>query len=438
VETGVSKDCATAKSIVKAACIVAAAVLAALPAAAAKAPVPHPRPHIEKSQPPAPAPDADIDLRHAVPMKSLMGKPSTAEQYHNLTSEIVKDKPLADAAKTKSETLAQEAAALQRRLVETASRVEALELEKSQLDLDVRRLSADNERLSASFARDRVEVSRLLAVLERLQHDMPPAMVVRPDDALSAARGAMLIGASLPGIYQEAAALARRIEALRRTRQTLVERLAQAVRTTQQLDRARTELDQLLAMKRLEADAAATRYGDLKRRLDTIASQAVNLQALLQKVAQLGSAPLLQSVVTVNAGANASAGLRRGSLLAPVVGAARPGGLDGVGGSSAPGISYLTAPAARVIAPADGKVRFAADFQKAGHLLILEIGGGYLVVLAGLDRLDVRPDDAVLAGEPVGVMSKFDHEPRLYFELRLNGRGMSPAPYIAAALRKKS
>jgi septal ring factor EnvC (AmiA/AmiB activator) len=70
--------------------------------------------------------------------------------------------------------------------------------------------------------------------------------------------------------------------------------------------------------------------------------------------------------------------------------------------------------------------------------LIIEISGGYLVVLAGLDRLDVRPDDAVLAGEPVGVMSKFDHEPRLYFELRLNGRGMSPAPYIAVALRKRS
>jgi len=34
-------------------------------------------------------------------------------------------------------------------------------------------------------------------------------------------------------------------------------------------------------------------------------------------------------------------------------------------------------------------------------------------------------------------MPKFDHEPRLYFELRQkNGRGMSPAPYIAVALRK--
>ncbi len=47
---------------------------------------------------------------------------------------------------------------------------------------------------------------------------MPPALAVRPDDALAAARGAMLVGASLPPVYAEAAALARRIEKLKATR----------------------------------------------------------------------------------------------------------------------------------------------------------------------------------------------------------------------------
>jgi murein hydrolase activator len=417
--------------------IVLAALAVIAPAFAAKVPVPRPRPHIEATRP-LPSSDGDIDLRRAVPMSSLLEKPSTAQQYQNLTTEIAKDKPLLDTAKSRSETLAEQAEALQRRLVETATRVEGLELEKSQLDLDVARLSADNERLSAGFARDRVQVSRLLAVIERLQHDMPPAMAVRPDDALSAARGAMLIGASLPGVYNEAAVLARRIETLRRTRIALVARRAEATRTSARLTEARAELDQLLAMKRLEAGAAATRYEDIKRRLDTIASQAVNLQALLQKVAQLRSAPLSQSVVTVNASGSGSAKPARGWLLQPVVGSMSSGGMDGVGGNAAPGITYLTAASARVISPADGRVKFAAAYPKTGHLLIIEISGGYLVVLAGLDRLDVRPDNAVLAGEPVGVMSKFDHEPRLYFELRLNGRGMSPAPYIAVALRKRS
>jgi len=61
---------------------------------------------------------------------------------------------------------------------------------------------------------------------------------------------------------------------------------------------------------------------------------------------------------------------------------------------------------------------------------------GYDAVLAGLDHLDVRPDDQVLAGEPVGTMSKSSQQPRLYFELRQNGRAMNPAPFIVVALRK--
>jgi len=282
-----------------------------------------------------------------------------------------------------------------------------------------------------------VAVTRLLAVLERLQHDVPPAMAVRPDDALAAARSAMLIGASLPRVYHDAAALAQRINLLQRTRTDLIRRRAEAAQTTVALTRARGALDQLLVIKRQEAEVAAARYGVLKTKLDTIASQAGGLQALLQKVAQLQVASSNQSVVTVNAGAISRGKPDRFWLMAPVVGAYNPGGIDGVGGVAAPGITYTALAGATVIAPADGKIIFAGSFPKVGRVLILESGAGYDVVLAGLDRLDVHTNDAVLAGEPVGALPKFDHEPRLYFELRQkNGRGMSPAPYIAVALRK--
>ncbi len=406
-------------------------------AVVAAPPVPHPRP-VQAAKTPSgpPLSEGAIDLSHAVPLNTLLKQPSTEQQYRDLSSQIAKDKPAVDSAKTASEALARQAAELQHRLVDTAARVEELEREKVELDADVTRLSAEYAALSASFARDRVQVSRLLAVIERLQHDMPPAMAVRPDDALSAARGAMLIGASLPNIYHQAAALALRVNQLRNTRATLIRRRAEDARTAADLAQARIDLDQLLAVKRLEAESAATRYGELKRKLDTIASQAVNLQALLQKVAQLSAAPLSQAVVTVNAASAAREKPGHAWLLPPVVGVFQPGGVDGVGGSSAPGITYTTRPSATVISPADGKIIFASQMPKVGRVLILKTGDVYHVVLAGLDRIDVRPGDDVLAGEPVGVMSKFDHEPRLYFELRQNGRGMSPAPYIAAALRK--
>src|SRR6201999_2350162 len=99
----------------------------------------------------------------------------------------------------------------------------------------ITRLSAEDARLSAGFAHDRVSVTRLLAVLERLQHDMPPALAMRPGDALGAARGAMVIGASRPPLYSQAAALSRRIDALAHTRLALVARRAEARATADKL-----------------------------------------------------------------------------------------------------------------------------------------------------------------------------------------------------------
>ncbi len=104
-----------------------------------------------------------------------------------------------------------------------------------------------------------------------------------------------------------------------------------------------------------------------------------------------------------------------------------------------PGLSYATRPGAQVITPADGKVLFAGPYHKSGQVLILEITTGYDVVLAGLGRVTVKPNDQLLAGEPVGTMPvetlTGGSDSRLYFELRHGGHGTSPAPWLRLNLR---
>jgi murein hydrolase activator len=405
-------------------------------------PRPRPAPAVKAPEKAPPSSDDGVtDLSHAIPAKKLTGMPSTADQFHTLQKEIAEKKPAVQNAKETSETLAQQAMSLQQRLAVTASRVEALEEEKLRCDADIARLSAENDRLSESFNRDRAKVSRLLALLERVQHGMPPAMVLKPDDVLAAARGTMLIGAGLPEVYGAAARLARRIDHIRITRQALVERRAAATKNAADLARARVELGQLLVLKQSEANNAAARYGSLRQRLETAARQAVNLQMLLEKAASLREVPVEEGVVTVGAAGAAQGAPARGSLLRPVAGALAEGGLDGVGEAAAPGLTYLTFAGAQVISPADGTVLFAGPYQKSGHVLILQIAGGYDAVLAGMARLDIGPGDRLLAGEPVGRMPDTGtlgsgRQPKLYFELRHNGRGISPAPYISAGVRK--
>ncbi|MBV8096498.1 MAG: peptidoglycan DD-metalloendopeptidase family protein [Acetobacteraceae bacterium] len=101
----------------------------------------------------------------------------------------------------------------------------------------------------------------------------------------------------------------------------------------------------------------------------------------------------------------------------------------------ASGISYEAAPSASVVSPCSGRVAFAGPFRSYRRLLILECGHGYDAVLAGLDRLIVRPGVTVQAKEPVGIMPPQDpHRPsehhRLYFELRRDGRPIDPGPIL--------
>jgi septal ring factor EnvC (AmiA/AmiB activator) len=385
-------------------------------------PTPRPTPSIAQT------PEPVMDLSHALPGKALAKLPSSAQQLKNLASELKQGQPQLASAKQKSEELATQAAALRRKLVATAARIETLERQKVEADIRIARLTAENNRLSADFANDRVAVTKLLGVLERLQHDMPPALAMHPDDALGAARGAMLIGASLPPVYAQAARLSRRIDALKHTRLALEQQQVRAADTTARLNIARGELDELLAQKEKEAVAAAETYGTLRVQLEKIAHEAADFQVLLARVralrqkAEQAEGSSGQSVVTVTAGnTGALGGLGKNSLLEPVVGTLE-------NGSS--GLSYTTRPGAQVIAPADGKVLYAGPYHKSGQVLILEITTGYDVVLAGLGRVTVKPNDQLLAGEPVGTMSPDPVEDRLYFELRHGGHGQSPAPWL--------
>jgi septal ring factor EnvC (AmiA/AmiB activator) len=378
------------------------------------------------------------DLTGAVPLGSIDKLPSTAQQLQQLKGQIAHTKPAVDTAHSKSVALSGEAEALRRKLMATVTRVQALEREGNRLDDEIVRLARDEAQQSASFARDRVQVSHLLAVLERLQYDMPPAMALKPDDALGAARGSMLIGTSVPRLYLAAADLARRIKSLRETRAALVARRADAVRVARQLGTAEKELDQLLAIKQREAEAASSLYGDLQAKLDATAARAKDLASLMSRVARLRTQPAGTGVVVIGPENGSALGtLRKGSLLRPAVGRMTPGGIEGLGGAGAPGVTFLTAPGAPIIAPTDARVLFAGPYHKTGQVLILESAGGYDLVLAGLERVAVRPNDQLLAGEPLGTMPR-NADARLYFELRQNGKGMNPAPWLAVELRKAS
>ena len=122
------------------------------------------------------------------------------------------------------------------------------------------------------------------------------------------------------------------------------------------------------------------------------------------------------------------------------------GASDGLGGTEK-GLSVATRAAAQVTAPCDGWVVYAGPFRSYGQLLILNAGGGYHVLLAGMERISVDLGQFVLTGEPVAMMgggplsaaaiATGSSQPVLYIEFRKDGTPVDPSPWWALTNSEK-
>jgi murein hydrolase activator len=107
-------------------------------------------------------------------------------------------------------------------------------------------------------------------------------------------------------------------------------------------------------------------------------------------------------------------------------------------GGQSKGLVLETRQGAQVTSPCDGWIVYAGEFRSYGQLLIINAGGGYHVLLAGLSQIDVQPGQFVLGAEPVGTMSGWAQQtqpaaansaPVLYVEFRKDGTPIDPDPW---------
>jgi septal ring factor EnvC (AmiA/AmiB activator) len=366
---------------------------------------------------------------------------SIAERYEHARHELEDSRAVEAQTQAEHDRLAREAEELRASLIANAARVQTLEASLTEAETVLNRLAVQMRALQSGFARDRDKIAHLLAVLQRIDSDEPPALALRPDDSLSAVRGAMLLGAMLPPVYEQAVALARRLHNLQMTQAALVKKRSEARATAAALGKARLALTVLLDKRSSEAQTAEARLADLHAVTEEVAREAGDLKSLMDRIAVLRTeSGGLQGMTVVTAENTGPAIIRKGGLRRPVIGQMVRGGPDAPGpvtakGAEISGLWFLTAGGAQAIAPADSEVVFAGSYQKFGQVLILEIAGGYDLLLAGLGRISVRIGDSVLAGEPVGTLPQ-GTQARLYMELRRGGETVNPAPWLAAEQKK--
>jgi septal ring factor EnvC (AmiA/AmiB activator) len=116
--------------------------------------------------------------------------------------------------------------------------------------------------------------------------------------------------------------------------------------------------------------------------------------------------------------------------LAPASGPViRRFGQTSPGGMTSDGMTWNTQAGSQVRAPAGGVVEFSGPLKNwRGEVLILNVGGGYDLVLAGLDRSSIQAGRPVRAGQALGAMGSASE---LYLELRRQGVPVDPARWFS-------
>ncbi|HSX54413.1 MAG TPA: peptidoglycan DD-metalloendopeptidase family protein [Sphingomonas sp.] len=93
------------------------------------------------------------------------------------------------------------------------------------------------------------------------------------------------------------------------------------------------------------------------------------------------------------------------------------------------GLTLSTWAGAQVVAPAAGRVIYAGRFRGYGNIVILDHGGGWTSLVAGLDRVLVRVGDAPVQGTLLGRAPPGE-TPRITIELRRKGHAVDVAQLL--------
>jgi len=299
--------------------------------------------------------------------------------------------------------------------------------------LQLAALNAEESELKARLGGERAETARLLAALELFRRDPPPALFVNPREVKDAVRAAILIRAITPELEARAQALKAQTQALRQARRRAATASEDLFVTESTVAQQRAQIENLIDRKTALEQRAEARAKQADADIAALNARARALRDLARGV--VAAAPSARGPEPPNP---EHAGLlgRAQFFVPPVAGApVRLYGAVEPTGSRSQGWTWRAAPAATVMAPAEGVVEYTGPLKGWGTVLILRLGGAYHLVLAGLGQADAQPGRTVKAGEPIGRMAGAGQPTELYFEVRKNGVAVDPALWLKGALR---
>jgi len=382
--------------------------------------------------------------------------------------------------------LTEERARLNSELIEAGKRVQASEAKLSETEGKLAELTEQVTVIQTSITERKEAIVQMLSAMQRIGRTPPPAIVTRRDDALAVVRGAMLLAEVFPELKYQADNLSESLKGLVTLENQIRAQRDEQKREADQLASQQGRLDRLLEEKKSRQAQGEVELTQLEQSAGQLSTEVTSLNELIERLeARIAKAEVAQYDAEIAAEQALRARLQQEVMATPAnenvieikpestkVAFASPDRLkpampfeqakgtlrlpaqgrqtqhfgdQDVTGSSLQGVSLETREEARITAPADGWVVYSGPFRSYGQLLIINAGGGYHILLAGMNRIDVSLGQFVLAGEPIAVMGGSgsssisgdeSSRPVLYVEFRKDGRPIDPGPWWAEASGK--
>jgi len=346
--------------------------------------------------------------------------------------------------------LAADRARMQARLIETGRAIKNSEKRLTEIEerLAVTRASVkvQREKLDDKSA----QMSALFVLMQSMSRQPPPVMITHSKDALRMIRTGMVLAAFYSDVEKLAGELTVEVDRLDGAQKEAELQEQRRKAEQAQNSRLKTQIDLLLLENSEQLETASENLETLKSASEINVANLKTLEEMLPvldaaaakrrsgprapdaentaKLASLQPGRLEPSIRFANS---------QGLLPFPVQGRAllKFGQIDR-DGTSSKGMHIETRHGAQVVSPCDGTILYAGPFRSYGQLLIIDPGGGYHVVLAGIDRIQAVQNQAVLAGEPIAAMAseprsgeKSSARPILYVEFRRDQQSIDPGPW---------
>src|ERR1700729_1100513 len=387
-------------------------------------------------------------------------------ELHSVEDTLRESEEQRRAIQTEIDSVRADRARLSAALIETTAKVQDAERGAAAASDKLASLNATADALSRSLDRRRAVIADVLAALQRMGSHPPPAILIKPDDMSEAVRAATVMGALIPELKSEIESARRELDDLAKTRVSIAHERDELAEKVKALAADKIRLGALIDARQQSLASARDALGSQQQRAAELAKKATSLKDLISRrdteppprtawgagahAAEVAGANDIEARAQAAHGAE-TARLKpeiafadtKGRVPLPAAGAILRtfGSSDDFGGIER-GVSLATPAAATVSAPVDGAVLFAGVYRSYGQLLIIDAGGGYYVLLAGMDRINVQSGESVLAGEPDGVMGDGSTRmataaavgagrPVLYIELRKDGTAIDPGPWWA-------